>query len=94
MWEGWKCNEDTASNKGFELMVKSHPKTARPDILLTVTINPTGSAPLPWTARILSFAPSAGDYVLFEDRFASIQEAEKIIWEKADEISRGHLQQR
>ena len=89
MWEGWKCNEDSVSGKHYELMIVSHQEADKPNVLLTATINKTESVPLSWIVQILSFAPSASEYVLYEDRFMTVEDAEASAWEKAQEISHG-----
>jgi hypothetical protein len=89
MWEGWKNNEDSTSCKNYELMVKSRAEVSQPNVLLTVSITETRSASPTWMVHILSFTPSAGEYILFDDSFANVEDAEMIAWEKAQEISQG-----
>ena len=78
MWEGWTECTNTDDVKSYELMIGSKIK-----VLLAVTLAMVEHKLLVWQAEVVAFAPSAGEYIDYEGKFSSFEEAEAKAWKDA-----------
>jgi hypothetical protein len=83
MWEGWNKYTDIEHIKTYGLLVGIETKFE-----LTVGIHSVhNESGIPgWNVRVSTFAPSMGEYIVYEDSFSSFQEAEAKAWERAQTV--------
>jgi hypothetical protein len=78
MWEGWNKCVDTEDAKYYSLLSGSEVK-----VLLGAYLTRREAAPIVWHVLVNAFNPGAGEYILYENTFASYAEAELKAWEEA-----------
>jgi hypothetical protein len=83
MWKEWTKYGESENGKNYELMVGSDVQ-----VLFIVRLHKLETNSSMWMAGISTFNPSAGEYVLYEDVFSSLEKAEEKAWEKAQEVVR------
>jgi hypothetical protein len=89
MWEGWEKYTDYENHKSFGVMVK-----ADTVVSLLTNLNKIINEPEIWEAEIVAFNPLAGEYVLYEDIFLDLEEAESKTWNKSQEIALSYYRSR
>jgi hypothetical protein len=83
MWNEWKKYGESQNGINYERMVGS-----RIPVLIVVRFNKSEIDSSKWNAGISTFHPGAGEYILFDEVFSSLEQAEEKTWEKAQEIVR------
>jgi len=83
MWNEWKKYGESENSINYERMVGS-----RIHVLIVARFNKLEINSSIWTAGISTFHPGAGEYILFDEVFSSLEQAEEKTWEKAQEIVR------
>jgi hypothetical protein len=88
MWEGWKKYEDPNGGKSYELLVETDVEGSKIVVSLLTTLTKIKSEPLIWGVDLVAFNPGAGEYIIYEDVFSTLAEAEEKAWEKAWDTAR------
>jgi hypothetical protein len=83
MWNEWKKYGESENGINYERMVGS-----RTQVLIVARFNKSEIDSLKWNAGISTFHPGAGEYIIFDEVFSSLEQAEEKTWEKAQEIVR------
>jgi hypothetical protein len=72
MWEKWTKYGESENGKNYELMAGFDVQ-----VLFVVRLLKLKTSTSTWMAGISTFNPSAGEYVLYEDVFPSLEKAEE-----------------
>jgi hypothetical protein len=85
MWENWEREEISDKEIYYTLPLRLEIEGTRMVIELTVMLLRSGDNVRNWKVLITTHHRSSGEYVVFEDMFESLEEAEKRAWDKAQE---------
>jgi hypothetical protein len=85
MWKNWEKEIISNRERYYTLPLHLEIEKTKMVVELTVMIRQISDSPEEWKVLITTHHRSSGEYIVFEDTFQSLQDAEMTAWDQAQQ---------